>query len=433
MKRNTSFIPVKTPSNCSRSDREMSSNSTAFNMPSGTVLHWFRRALREHDNRALRAACSAAKERGAPLLHVFVFDDRARGGTLRTQFLRDSLLDLDERLRGKGSRLYVVIGKAETVIPEIADKFDVSLMLYERETAGWARNRDSAVCKSLKENNVQIQSFSGHTLYDSHRIIKANGGTPPSSMNALQAAMHSAGQPDEPLEPVSDIPPPPESIRRGGKDEKSGLIPSLEDIKLSLDGFNYRYQGGETAALVRMSEFLEREHGKVVATFEKPNTSPAEYVDGQQDTTILSPHLALGTLSPRRFYYEVCAVQEKFSKVTDPPTSLIGQLMFRELFHILNEHTPNFEKMKGNRICKQIDWDTSDDAMERWKQWENAQTGYPWIDALMMQLKTEGHVHHLGRHSLACFLTRGDLWVSWERGQETFERYLIDWDEALSK
>ena len=23
----------------------------------------------------------------------------------------------------------------------------------------------------------------------------------------------------------------------------------------------------------------------------------------------------------------------------------------------------------------------------------------------------EGHIHHLARHSVACFLTRGDLWV----------------------
>ena len=47
-----------------------------------------------------------------------------------------------------------------------------------------------------------------------------------------------------------------------------------------------------------------------------------------------------------------------------------------------------------------------------------AKTGYPYIDAIMTQLRTEGWIHHLARHSVACFLTRGDLWVSWERGQE---------------
>lgn len=33
----------------------------------------------------------------------------------------------------------------------------------------------------------------------------------------------------------------------------------------------------------------------------------------------------------------------------------------------------------------------------------------------MRQLKQEGWMHHLGRHSVACFLTRGQLYISWER------------------
>ena len=34
----------------------------------------------------------------------------------------------------------------------------------------------------------------------------------------------------------------------------------------------------------------------------------------------------------------------------------------------------------------------------------------------MTQLREEGWIHHLARHAVACFLTRGDLWVSWEEG-----------------
>ncbi len=44
------------------------------------------------------------------------------------------------------------------------------------------------------------------------------------------------------------------------------------------------------------------------------------------------------------------------------------------------------------------------------------QTGFPWIDAIMAQLREEGWIHHLARHAVACFLTRGDLWISWEDG-----------------
>lgn len=60
----------------------------------------------------------------------------------------------------------------------------------------------------------------------------------------------------------------------------------------------------------------------------------------------------------------------------------------------------------------QIPWDDDPKILDAWK---NGRTGYPYIDAIMTQLKQTGWVHHLARHSAACFLTRGDLWQSWEK------------------
>ena len=53
-------------------------------------------------------------------------------------------------------------------------------------------------------------------------------------------------------------------------------------------------------------------------------------------------------------------------------------------------------------------------------------TGFPWIDAVMKQLKQEGWIHHVCRNSAAMFLTRGDLFVTWEKGFKWFSRNLID-------
>ena len=36
----------------------------------------------------------------------------------------------------------------------------------------------------------------------------------------------------------------------------------------------------------------------------------------------------------------------------------------------------------------------------------------------MVQLQQEGWIHHLARHAVGCFLTRGDLWISWEEGMK---------------
>jgi hypothetical protein len=74
---------------------------------------------------------------------------------------------------------------------------------------------------------------------------------------------------------------------------------------------------------------------------------------------------------------------------------------------------------------RQIPWDDNEQFL---KAWEDGRTGYPWIDAIMAQLHSWGWMHHLARHSVACFLTRGDLWCPWERGRDVFDKYLIDAD-----
>lgn len=52
----------------------------------------------------------------------------------------------------------------------------------------------------------------------------------------------------------------------------------------------------------------------------------------------------------------------------------------------------------------------------------------------MTQLRQEGWIHHLARHAVACFLTRGDLWISWEEGMKvmkTFKKCIIFVDQIL--
>jgi len=43
----------------------------------------------------------------------------------------------------------------------------------------------------------------------------------------------------------------------------------------------------------------------------------------------------------------------------------------------------------------------------------------------------EGWTHHVGRHAVACFLTRGDLWINWMPGAQHFIKYQIDGDWAV--
>lgn len=106
-------------------------------------------------------------------------------------------------------------------------------------------------------------------------------------------------------------------------------------------------------------------------------------------------------------------------KNSSPPLSLYGQLLWREFFYTAATNNPCFDKMENNPICVQIPWDRNPEALAKWAE---GRTGFPWIDAIMTQLRQEGWIHHLARHAVACFLTRGDLWIGWEEGMKVKEQ-----------
>ncbi|KTG36742.1 hypothetical protein cypCar_00009625 [Cyprinus carpio] len=139
--------------------------------------------------------------------------------------------------------------------------------------------------------------------------------------------------------------------------------------------------------------------------------------------------LRFGCLSCRVFYYNLRDLYMKLRRHSSPPLSLFGQLLWREFFYTAATNNPNFDRMEGNPICVQIPWDHNPEALAKWAE---GRTGFPWIDAIMTQLRQEGWIHHLARHAVACFLTRGDLWISWESGMKVFEELLLDADWSVN-
>ncbi|RXN05640.1 cryptochrome-1-like isoform X1 [Labeo rohita] len=143
----------------------------------------------------------------------------------------------------------------------------------------------------------------------------------------------------------------------------------------------------------------------------------------------LSPYLRFGCLSCRLFYKKLTELYKKVKKNGSPSISLYDKLLWREFFYTAASNNPRFDRMEGNPICIRIPWDRNPEALAKWAE---AKTGFPWIDAIMTQLRREGWIHHLARHAVACFLTRGDLWISWEEGMKVFEELLLDADWSVN-
>ena len=109
------------------------------------VLHWFRRDLRWHDNRALHAALNS----GHTVLPVFVFD-RTILDTLnaiddaRVTFLHDRVTHLDNASpREEALDLWVEHGHPLDVLASLCDQFEVAEIHTNQDYEPYALERDA--------------------------------------------------------------------------------------------------------------------------------------------------------------------------------------------------------------------------------------------------------------------------------------------------
>uniref|UniRef100_A0A671NCG3 Cryptochrome-1 n=1 Tax=Sinocyclocheilus anshuiensis TaxID=1608454 RepID=A0A671NCG3_9TELE len=389
------------------------------------TVHWFRKGLRLHDNPSLRDSIQEAHT----VRCVYILDPWFAGssnvGISRWRFLLQCLEDLDASLRKLNSRLFVIRGQPTDVFPRLFKEWNITRLSYEYDSEPFGKERDAAIKKLANEAGVEVIVRISHTLYDLDKIIELNGGQSPLTYKCFQTLISRMEAVETPAETITaEVMGPCTTPVSEDHDEKFG-VPSLEELGFDTEGLSSAvWPGGETEALTRLERHLERKAW--VANFERPRMNANSLL---ASPTGLSPYLRFGCLSCQLFYFKLTDLYRKVKKNSSPPLSLYGQLLWREFFYTAATNNPRFDKMEGNPICVQIPWDKNPEALAKWAE---GRTGFPWIDAIMTQLRQEGWIHHLARHAVACFLTRGDLWISWEEGMKVFEELLLDADWSMN-
>lgn len=385
----------------------------------------------------------------------------------------------------------------QTLLPKLFQAWNVTHLVFEKDTDAYARDRDRVVVESARKAGVEVITRSGRTLWDSDEVVTANGGKPTMTITQLQAAGHKLGKIAPPLDAPRSLPDPgdmavdkleahhqgpsPADLDRPDRPDRNAQWRSLEDRgytriagprgdfatetleELGFPPATTPHRGGERVALARLDEVMRGV--EYAATFRKPQTSPAAFAP--QSTTLLSPFLHFGALSVRLFYHRAQDAVDRYKNgggsapASTPPESLTGQLLFRDMYfaaqaalgHAMTQtaynpvvrfvpwHLPSKMEDNGSAVdankTKQVaipgEYAVDSTQADEWFQrWAAGTTGFPWIDALMRQLRHDGWIHHLGRHSVACFLTRGGCYVHWERGADVFSDLLLDHEPACN-
>lgn len=390
-------------------------------MSGKTILVWFRKDLRIHDNEIL----TEAVRKGDRIVPVYCFDPRQfettsfqtrKTGLIRTRFLLESVANLRRSFLQAGGDLIIRQGKPEIILPELVAQYHVNEVYHHREVASEETRVSADVENALWKLKINLKHFIGHTLYHKEDL--------PFPINTIPDVFTSFRKKIERDSSVRNCIETPGAMTFPD-DMKCGRLPDLHEL-----GFDemavidersvMKFQGGETEALNRMQDYFWETNA--VKTYKQTRNG----LIGADYSSKFSAWIALGCLSPREVYWEI----KKYERVHgsgDSTYSLYLELLWRDYFRFM------FKKY-GNKFFQKIGFkglapEESDDQQELFELWKNAQTGIPFIDANMRELNSTGFMSNRGRQNVASFLVK-DLKVNWMWGAAYFEEKLIDYCPA---
>ncbi len=110
----------------------------------------------------------------------------------------------------------------------------------------------------------------------------------------------------------------------------------------------------------------------------------------------------------------------------------LSELVWRDFYFMILHHHPRVAAGKAfNPAYDAIRWRDGETAERYFQAWRDAATGYPLVDAAMLQIRQSGYMHNRLRMVTASFLVK-DLGVDWRRGEQYFADQLNDFDLAAN-
>ena len=384
------------------------------------AIVWFRQDLRLHDNEAIVNALRMAEE----VIPVYVFDERVfkgqtrfgfpKTGKFRTRFILESVEDLRRSLRKVGSDLLVRVGKPEWIVADLARDLKASWVLCNRE-----RTREEVLVQDALEQKlwaigIELLYVRGKMLYHTQDL--------PVPVHHTPDIFTQFRKDNEHLTPVRQPLPAPVSMPAVPAEADAGPLPGLEEFGHEPFEPDARsvlpFKGGETEGLKRLHYYFWEKD--LVATYKETRNG----LTGGDYSSKFSPWLAQGCLSPKMVYHELKRYEHERG-ANESTYWLFFELLWRDFFRLMGKKHGDHIFLKGGiqnktQKCWKNNW-------EMFQLWADGNTGVPFIDANMRELRATGWMSNRGRQNVASFLVK-DLKVNWQMGAEYFESQLIDYD-----
>jgi deoxyribodipyrimidine photo-lyase len=368
---------------------------------SNTAVFIFRRDLRLEDNTGLLAAC----EKFGQVIPIFCFDPRQADEERNDyysanafRFMCDSLLELDDHLKKRDSKLHVYAGRPDELVKKLVADRGIKAVYCNADYTPFSKKRDQQMAKACKKQDIEFKAFPDVALTEPGSVL-TNSGDPykvytPFANKARKQAV--------------DTP------RRNNFDNFARIRTDYLDGRSAIE--SYRPDGGEA---VKQTGGRSNATGKLRNLDQHKNYDEDREVPATKGTTRLSAHLKFGTISPREFYW---SVREELGK----NHGLITEIYWRDFYLHVIHHFPEVLGEPFNDQFEGLNWRHDEDEFQRWQE---GRTGFPIVDAGMRELKEVGWMHNRVRMIVASFLTK-DLHIDWRWGEKHFAQQLVDYDPA---
>jgi deoxyribodipyrimidine photo-lyase len=389
------------------------------------ALVWLRRDLRVDDHAALYHALRAARQ----VWCVFVFDRdildpllaAGQAADRRVEFIRDSLVGVDAELRAlaashgvEGAGLIVRQGHALAEITALVRALHVQAVFASHDDEPRALARDAQLRGALAEAGVALHTSKDHVIFERDEVMTQSGTafsvfTPyrnawlkkvdPFFLKAYPVARHAGA-----LAPQAPGQPGVPALAA------IGFLPTnLHQMKLPT---------GPAGGQELLADFLER-----IDTYHQARDFPA--IKGP---SYLSTHLRFGTVSIRQL---ARAAHQRMLAGSRGAEVWLSELIWRDFYHQLLHHQPQVVDQAFRPAYDHIRWAHGKTADAHFAAWCAGRTGYPLVDAAMLQIKQTGYMHNRLRMLVASFLCK-DLGLDWRRGEAYFALHLNDFDLAAN-
>ena len=355
----------------------------------------FRRDIRLYDNTGLNYATNNLEN----VISIFIFtpeqitDKNKFKSNNAIQFMIESLKDLDEDLKKYKSKLHIFQGDNIKVLKKISKEIEIENIVFNMDYTPYAIKRDKEIETFCKKENINCVKIEDYLLDKVGTFLKKNG------------------------EPYTVYTPFKNNFLKFKINKPDRSRPkNLTKVKLNEDGY-IKYEINKNILVNGGREFGLKQLNKIKHLKKYNDTRNTVSLS----TSLLSAYIKFGCISIREVYWKMV---EELGK----NNGLVAQLIWREFYFYIAYYFPFV--LKGKNYIEKYDkvkWTT---AKTNFNKWTKGQTGYPIVDAGMIELNTTGYMHNRSRLITSNFLNRM-LGYHWTIGEKYFATQLTDYDQLV--